>query len=391
MRNARHLICLTCAVMCLGLVGLYGHAAAQGAQATLVGRVLLPAGTLVDGPKAGSALASRKVINGLKVPFDGQPVGNVRAILPTAYADIWLALAGGLFDSRQNSGDLLLRIYKMQVNLRRANSGEGVVSILDWQTLSDPRKKLKDVRNKDTRELTGQDFDPQALYRAKDGSFWIAESYGPSLLHFDANGQLLDAPIALGGAGTLQAMSGLFDGQNLLIARKPANSSTLELRIFDPKGPAFLQELLSYDLDNAANNVSALFVIKGRQVLVVEQDAAQNKDARFKRIFLVDFAAKPAKKTLLADLLNIADPNKISTAPGVSQPANAFGVGTTFLFPYSDVSALYPVDAKTLLIVNDNHVPFGQGRSTTEADATDFIAIQLAQPLDMDLALRAPR
>ncbi len=385
MRNVRHLFC---AVVCLVFVAVQSHAAAQGAQATLVGRALLPANTLVDGPKAAAALASRKVINGIKVPFDSQPVGNVTAVLPTTYSDIWLVLSGGMLDTRQNSGDLLLRLYTVQVNFRKATSGEGTVSVLDWQNLSDPQKKLKDIKNTTTRTLTGQDFDPQALYRDKDGTFWIAESYGPSLLHFDANGQLLEAPIALSG-GALQGMSGYFDEQDLLIAQRSPGSPSVTFRAFDLKGHAFRQEALSYTLDNAANDVGGLIVIKNRQTLVIEQDHAQNKDAKFKKIFLVDFSKKPATKALLVDMLNITDDKNISTA--VAQPGGAFGVGSPFLFPYQDVSALYPLDARTLMIVNNNHVPFGQGRSTTEADPTDYIAVQLAQPLDLALALRAPR
>jgi hypothetical protein len=386
MPNARR---LACAIICLLAVALASPIAAQSSPATLVGRALWPAGTLADGPKSGLALSSQKVINNIKVPFDSQPVGNINAILPTAYADIWLALTGGTYDSRQNSGDLLLRIYTLQVNFRRATSGDGTVSILDWQTLSDPQKKAKDIKNATTRDLTGQDFNPRALYRAKDGTLWIAEAYGPSLLHFDGNGRLLEAPFAMGGAGALQGMTGRFNGQDLLVAQRTTNNAGIVFRIFNSKGRTFRDEVLTYNLDNASNSVGGLLVTKGRQVLVIEQDSAQNKEARFKRIFLADFSVKPAKKTLIVDLLNIADPRNISTA--VNQPANAFGVGSPFLFPYLDVSTVYPADAKTLIVVNNNHVPFGKGRSTTEADATDYIAIQLAQPLDLDLALRTAR
>jgi hypothetical protein len=386
MRNTRHLVC---AVMCLAVIVMTSPAAAQNRQPTLIGRALLPAGTLADGPKSGLALASQKVINGVKVPFDSQPVGNINAILPTAHADIWLALVGGTFDSPQNRSDLLLRIYTLEVNLRTANSGDGSVTILDWQTLSDPQKKLKDIKDTKTRELTGQDFDPQAFYLARDGSFWVAEAYGPSLLHFDASGRLRDAPVALSGAGALQGMSGRFNGQDLIVAQRTSNNAGIVFRSFDLKGRAFRDEVLTYDLDNPSNSISGVFVTRGRQLLVIEQDAAQNKDARFKKVFTVDFVGKQAKKTLLVDLLNIADQDRISTA--LAQPPNAFGIGTTFMFPYLDVAALYPLDARTLLVVNNNHAPFGQGRSTTEADPTDYVSIRLPQPLVLDLSFRGPR
>ncbi len=390
MRNAHHFVS---AIICVLSLALQGSVMAQAGQPTLVGRAVLPAETQADGPKAGVALAARKTINGIQVPFGNQPVGNISAVAPTGYPNIWLGLSGGAFDSREASGDFLLRIYTFEADLRTANGGQGTVSILDWKTLSDPQKKLANLKNTRTRELTGQDFNPKALYRARDGSFWIAESYGPSLLHFGADGRLLDAPITLTGAGELQGMSGIPGGAGLFIAQRAMGVSPLviSIRTFDFKSRAFQGDALSYSLDEGAIQVSALFAVKNRQVLVVEQDRQENRAARIKRIFLIDFDANPARKTLLADLLNVADPNKISTAGAVAQPADAFGLGDTFLFPYRDVSAVYPVDASSLLVVNNNHVPFGQGRSATEADDTDFAVIQLAQPLDLDPALRISR
>jgi hypothetical protein len=390
MRKARQLISATIGMVCLLL---QSSAAAQGGQATLFGRALLPASTQVDGPRSGAALAARQTINGIKVPFDNQPVGNISAVLATGYPDIWLGLSSGTFDSRERSSDFLLRIYTFQVNLRTKNGGDGTVSVLDWKTLSDPQKKLANVKNTNTRELTGQDFDPQALYQAKDGSFWIAESYGPSLLHFDADGKLLEAPIALSGAGELQAMSGMLGGATLFIAQRAMGVSPLAIsvRILDLKSRAFQTEGFSYNLDNGQIRVSAMFVVKNQQTLVIEQDTAENRNTRFKRVFLIDFDARPVQKTLVADLLKVSDPDQISMGGAVTQPSNAFGIGTTFLFPYRDVSAIYPVDADKLLVVNNNHVPFGQGRSTSQADDTDFVVIQLAQPLALDPGFRTSR
>ena len=51
--------------------------------------------------------------------------------------------------------------------------------------------------NGDTPErvLTGADLDPESFRQVGDGTFWIGDEFGPYLLHFDADGQLLEIPI----------------------------------------------------------------------------------------------------------------------------------------------------------------------------------------------------
>lgn len=45
------------------------------------------------------------------------------------------------------------------------------------------------------RVLTGWDFDPESMQVAPDGTIWFGEEFGPYLLHTDARGRLLEAPI----------------------------------------------------------------------------------------------------------------------------------------------------------------------------------------------------
>ncbi len=47
----------------------------------------------------------------------------------------------------------------------------------------------------DGRLLTGADFDVESIARMDDGTFWVGEEFGPYLLHFDAHGRLLSAPV----------------------------------------------------------------------------------------------------------------------------------------------------------------------------------------------------
>jgi hypothetical protein len=390
MRADRRVIhVLTVIVLCLLGATSVQHSirvAAQG-QASLVGRAVLPAETLTNGPKAGSALGQNP-IGGLKLPFNGQPVGSFSGIFPGAYRNTWFALTNGVFNSPQNSGDYLLRIYTVEVDMFTGRGGSGSVRVLDSLDLTDPERKAgKNIKNgaSSGRQLTGADFNPRAFYQAGDGSFWIAESSGPSLMHFNGRGQLLDTPIPLDGA--VQGLSALPQDGTLVVALRPGNGGTVMFRTFDAGAKAVSGEIGSYPLTVGAS-VSEAIMIGARQAVVIEQDGQQNQGAKLKRIFLADFGANPANKTLLADLLNIADPSNISTAQVFNQPDNAFGLGATFKFPFADVSAVYPRNAQTLVVVNNNDVPFGAGRSSGEADDTEWIAIQIGQPLNFEQGFR---
>ncbi|MDP1821682.1 MAG: esterase-like activity of phytase family protein [Archangium sp.] len=64
------------------------------------------------------------------------------------------------------------------------------------------------LQNPHGRPLTGAEIDPESLVRAPDGTFWVGEEFGPSLLHFDANGVLLEPPyrVPLPDGGMLRSV-----------------------------------------------------------------------------------------------------------------------------------------------------------------------------------------
>src|SRR5215831_12628507 len=43
----------------------------------------------------------------------------------------------------------------------------------------------------------GADFDIESFQKAKDGTLWFGDEFGPFLLHTDAKGKVLEAPIPL--------------------------------------------------------------------------------------------------------------------------------------------------------------------------------------------------
>src|SRR5450432_1299970 len=362
---------------------LPGSVAAQSPQATLVGRALLAASTLADGTPAGQSFASRKVINGLKVPFDSQPVGGFVAILPGPYNGAFYLLSNGTFDTAANSADYALRIYTVEVNWRTTNQSDGGVSLVDWLTLSDPANKAgKSIHNASakTRELSGADFEPRAFQHMTDGTFWVAENIGPSLLHLNKSGQLMEAPVAL-GAGAVEGLA-LLGNTTLVVAQHSASDSlAVVLRNYDTSGHAFAASSTTFPREKSGDTLGGLTMLNDHQALIIEHDNGQGKAAAFKRVYLVDLTAKPMTKTLVLDLLSIADPSNISTAKDAAQAGDAFGVGAQFSYPYAGMSAVLAQGAQSLIVVNDNNVPFGLGRSPTQAAPADFILVQLAAPL----------
>jgi hypothetical protein len=385
---------LALVVLCLALAlpGLF-TAQAQEGRAQLVGRAVLPAGYLTDGPPAGVALSnSPAMINGVRVPFDSQPVGTISAILPGQYPGTWLALSDGQLGESSTSGDYMLRFFVLEVDLRRAGSGSGEVNLLDRQILADAEGRLeRPIVNAETstRYLTGADFTPRAFQRGGGGTFWVADEQGPSLLRFDGVGRLLEPPIPLDGAGALQGMGILPDGSALIVAQR-AGGSRVVFRTFDLTTRTFADLPGVYDLENAGTNIGGLAMINTDEALVIETDSGEGRSARFKRLFLVNVRAEDMQKTQLADLLDLDDPNGISTDPVFVVAGDEVGLGSPFSFPFQEVTALYPLDEQTIIIANNNRLPYGRGRSASQADATEFIAVALPQPVRLDAAFMRP-
>jgi hypothetical protein len=385
--NHRKLSAVLALVIALSLFGV-SNASAQGAQGSLAGRAILPAGTLADGPQAGRAFAGQTA-NALALPFGSQPVGSFTAVVPADYAGAWYALSESVFDSPQNSADYLLRIYTVQIDWRDAGGGAGSATVVDWITLSDPANKFNKQLATANRELSGADFDPRAMRRTSNKDFWIAESSGPSLLHFNRSGQLVEAPIALPDNGALQGLGLLQNGTTLIVAQRSGNG--VVIRAYDTQSHAFGGDATTVPLQNGGNVMRGFSMINGTQALAVEEDNRQNAAAQFKQLVLIDFGTNPATVSPLADLLNLVDSSGISTSSTFTNAPDAFGIGNVFKFAFADISSVYAINGQTVLLANNNNVPFGQGRSKSQADDTEFIAVTIPQALQVDGAFAAPR
>ena len=163
-------------------------------QVELVGFASLPADTFSDGPASGADVSA----NGRTGPFPGQPIQGLSGV-QFANSDSLYFLSDNGYGSKDNSADFLLRINRLDPNFKGTENGDGRVKVLDYIQLSDPNNKVPfEIVNEGTtgRLLTGADFDVESFVFDKDGTIWVGDEFGPYLLHFDATGKLLEAPIA---------------------------------------------------------------------------------------------------------------------------------------------------------------------------------------------------
>ena len=102
------------------------------------------------------------------------------------------------FGAQDNSTDYLLRIYQVDPNFAGIEDGDRSVEIENFIQLADPDNLIDfDLVNEDSEErlLTGGDFDVESFVIDDRGDIWVGKKFGPYLLHFNSDGELLEAPI----------------------------------------------------------------------------------------------------------------------------------------------------------------------------------------------------
>ncbi len=180
----------------LAVISLIAAPAAHAQK--LVGRAILPADTFAPGPTSGQYIGSGA--NGRAAPFvNRQPVQGFSALISAGGGTFW-GMSDNGFGSLQTSADYRLRVYWVRPNFETRYFGTGTVAVLGFFELRDPDKKIPfAIVNHFSRErhLTGADFDIESMQRAKDGTFWFGDEFGPFLLHTDATGKVLEPPIPL--------------------------------------------------------------------------------------------------------------------------------------------------------------------------------------------------
>lgn len=166
----------------------------------LVARAVLPAASFSEGPTSGQYIYADS-INSQPLPFvNKQPIQGVSSVLNN-YDGTFTVLSDNGFGSIENSADYNLRLYTIKPKFKNIlGFGKGTIDVLDFIELKDPNQVIPFAivnHFSSDRILTGADFDIESIQRTKNGDYWIGDEFGPFLLHFDKNGILLEAPIAL--------------------------------------------------------------------------------------------------------------------------------------------------------------------------------------------------
>jgi hypothetical protein len=402
------------------ILSLLAVTAQDSPDVTLIGYAVLPADTFADGPASGAAL---DLANGRTPPFESQPVQGFSGIIPAENGNYFVILDNG-YGRKDNSSDFNLRWYEVAVDWENSS-----VEVVDYRQLSDPDNHISwPIVNGDTPEriLTGADLDPESFRQVADGTFWIGDEFGPYLLHFDADGKLLEIPIhtpyinelsqfarglpfiqspdhpdfvsvtdaelrgQLANLGSSKGIEGI--GMNsagtilypLLegaLVTDP-NQTHLLIRQFLLETTSYSNEYWFYRLENSGHAIGEMTAVGDETFLILERDNNQGADAAFKRIFKINLKdvesdGHTLKKTLVVDLLAIHDVSGLTQAQ-----EGVIGYGSDFKFPFITIESVYVVDAQTLLIVNDNNYPGSAGRRPNVPDDNEFILLQLPTALD---------
>jgi glycerophosphoryl diester phosphodiesterase len=368
---------------------------ACSARSVLLGWASLPADTFRPGPPSGAFDDA-----GVRRPaprFASQPVQGVSSIKPAAAG--WWALSDNGFATRTNSSDYLLALYRFEAVPRRRTGGTPRIELREALELRDPARHFP---YRITRELeadrrfTGADLDPESLVVMADGSFWIGDEFGPWLLHFSAAGELLAPPyewpdnlrspqhpqvIAAKAQATVPASRGIeglalaADGVTLVaalespLANDAAEGRFVRLYRFDTARGEFRGTAQRYPLSDAATSIGEISHVAGERFLALERDDGVGAAARWKRVTAFDLRDGPVDPHCVVDLLDVADPNNLS------------GFGPRYTMPYFTIEAVHAIDARTLLVVNDNNYPAKGARGADVAEFTEWAWIRLPASL----------
>jgi hypothetical protein len=368
----------------------------------LIGYVVMPPGAFRAGPTSGQYDGDGR--RAAAPRFESQPVQGVSSIKPGPTAGAWWALSDNGYGRKWNSFDYRLCIYLFEVRPRTEAGTDSRTALQAVLELSDPAKffpwRLTD-ENDPERPLTGADADPESLVAMPDGTFWIGDEIGPWLLHFSVDGDLLEAPVELPDnvrspdhplvlAGSAQAtlartrgyeaMDLAGDNKTLVAILEGAVTGEppqlRRIQRFDTATRKWLPFTLIYALDDDTMSVTDMSRIEGNRFVVVERDDFAGDAARAKRVYAIDLdravPGKPLPKKLVIDLLAIGNTRGLAETATPRAP---------FRFPFLTIESIQVLDRKHVVLVNDNNYPSAGGRGVAVTDATEWIWLELANPL----------
>lgn len=368
----------------------------------LIGHTVMPPDALRPGPPSGQFDGEGR--RAAAPRFEAQPVQGVSSIKPGPTQGAWWGLSDNGFGRKWNSPDYLLCIYLFDVRPRTRAGPDSRTALQGVIELSDPAKffpwRIAEEGSPE-RNLTGSDADPESLVTMADDTFWVGDEFGPWLLHFSVDGDLLgppvelpdglrspEHPLVLAGADTaklehsrgLEAMDLAGDNRTLvtILEGTVVGDPPKQLRVlrYDTQAGKWLPGALIYELDADTISVTDMSRIEGNRFVVIERDDQEGDAAKAKRVYAIDLdkaaAGKPLAKKLVIDLLAIGNAHGLVE----NLPPGAF-----FRFPYLTPESIQVLDRRHVVIVNDNNYPDTGGRGLGVKDATEWLWLELANPL----------
>ncbi len=368
----------------------------------LIGYVIMPPGAFRAGPPSGQYDGDGR--RAATPRFESQAVQGVSSIKPGPTAGAWWALSDNGFGRKWNSPDYRLCVYLFDVRPRTEAGTDSRTALQAVVELSDPAKFFPwhlTSENDPERPLTGADADPESLVAMPDGTFWMGDELGPWLLHFSIDGDLLEAPVELpdnvrspdhplvlaGSAPASLARSRGYEAMDLAgdnktlvtilegaVTGEPPQKRRLQR--FDTTTRRWLPFTLIYELDADTISVSDMSRIEGNRFVVIERDDFAGNAAKAKRVYSIDLdkavPGKPLAKKLVIDLLSIGNARGLAETPTPGAP---------FRYPFLTIESIQVLDRKHVVLVNDNNYPSAGGRGIAVADATEWIWLELTNPL----------
>ena len=365
---------------------------------------------------------------GVSVPFKGQPLQGHSGIKKMPGGSYWILTDNG-FGTKVNSPDAMLYLNRYAIDFKA-----GSMKRLETIFLHDPDKKVPfRIVHEGTKKryLTGSDFDTESFQFA-GGAIWIGDELGPFLIKTDLKGKVLavfetmvdgklvrspdhpnvTTPGAPGGLVDFQVrrskgfegMAASKDGSKLYALLEGALYNTaikanenidgkdyLRVLEFDVKTESWTGRHWKYMLEANSHAIGDFNMMDGTTGLIIERDngegtadkacpADQKRTdcfhdlAKFKRVYKIEMTdanvGGPVRKIGYINLMAIADPAKLAR-----KPLNN-GVLT---FPFFTIENVDIVDAKHIIVGNDNNLPFSSSREPNKADDNELILLEVAE------------
>lgn len=310
-----------------------------------------------------------------------------------------------------NDGQITI-LDKIPLKLKVINPTTGTANITGL-----PNIKGRDEAPYDAKGEKALSYDPYGVdiegvaYNAQDDTFWISDEYGPSIVHVQRDGTIIERIVPKGWAEQVstplvparEVLPAVYnklrqnrgaesvgitpDGKYMFMAMQNAlrnpdndmdNSRQVRIIKFELASLKPVAEY-AYVLEDATtfNNlvqadivISDMMVINENTLLIDERDKFAGDKAQLKRIYAIDLStatnilgkyddASTAGKTL--EQMTISD-LKIN---GILPPSKRTVLDSVeFKYPYEKIEGISLINGNTLVIINDND--FGVDSTSTE-------------------------